>query len=776
MEEWILQLNNSLVVAPYSEHSFFLMLKNKYPDIDFKLTTKEEIIKSYYGKVEDDYFYTWYFYHQNIPFEVAKLYYKMLNLPLINNDNVKVKEMFLFRQDLIDKGVIKPVKYYSNMLKKYKILLFDYLENDKELINIFHKENINYSILSRPLIKNSAEVIYFEHIDDEITYMFQEIMRLYYEEKVPLSKIFIYSPSKEYYYPLIKIAMDFKIPLEEGKNNSYYSLLITKELIDYYRIHNEVDSYNATSLLEKEIKLLMIEQINKYRSLFALDNFLLILKDYFQKKKLPKDHYQDEIYFTSRHHFLDDEYVFVLGFEQGKMPSIKKDDDYFLDSVKAEMNLSTSDDKNKEEIEKIKCLVFENKNVYISYKQKCIDGVCYPSLLIGQWGLKVSRPINRLISYSLKHSQIEYGRILDLERKYGIRVKDREKYYSLGNILYRTYDFAFKGTNIIKKDDCLIHSYSRLKVYAQCPYHYYLDSVLHLNPFEDSSSLKFGNLVHYIMEYGVEGLSFEEAYDKSYQKFMWTDKEKVLLLEIKKIVEELFINNSHFVSKMVNPRIYVENTFNLKLHEKAFLTGKIDKIILTGNNNENISIIDYKTGTEKIKLEELQYGFSMQLPIYSLLLKADDNFKDLDLLGVYIQPVLPQSPIASSKKTKTPIAKEQMLQGYTLYDRAKISLFDPNYMSSQLIKSMKVCQNGNFSNNTKLFNKEEWNRYEDIVYKVILDFDDRIRHNDFKIAPVLLNNQSSCSFCPYKDICYVNKSQFVVINTSNEKGDDENEE
>ncbi len=775
MEKWILQLNNALVVAPYSEHSFFLMLKNKYPDIDFKLTTKEEIINSYYGKASDDYFYIWYFSHQNIPFEVAKLYYKMVNLPLIDDSNVKVQDMLLLRNELIGKGIIKPVKYYSSMLKKYKVLLFDYLENDKELVYIFNKENISYCGLSRKLLKDTTEITSFEHIDDEIAYMLQEIMRLYNEENIPLSKIYIYKPSKEYYYPLIKIASSFNIPLEDYKSSSYYSLSITKEMIEYYRIHNEIESFETKTDLENEIKLLINELTDKYRLLFSLDNFLLILKDYFQNKKLSCEHYKEEIRFTSRHHFLDDEYVFVLGFEQGKMPSVRKDDDYFLDSIKERIHLSTSEDLNKIEILKIKKLLLENKNVYLSYKHKSIDGISYPSLLIAQFGLKVNQPKFSLLTYSLKYSKLEYGRLLDLERKYGIRIKGREKYYSLEDISYRTYDSSFKGSNHYKNDDNLTHSYSKLKIYAQCPYHYYLDNVLHLNPFEDSSSLKFGNLVHYIMEYGVEGLSFEEAYEKSYQKFIWTDKEKILLLQIKNIIEELFQNNLHFVSKMVNPKIYVENSFTLSLHEHASLTGKIDKIILTGKNDENISIIDYKTGSERISLKELEYGFSMQLPIYSLLRTSKEAFKDLDLLGVYIQPVLPSSPIASSKKTKTPLIKEQMLQGYTLNDRAKLASFDPNYMESTFIKSMKINKEGNYYKYVKIFSKEEWNRYEDIVYKVILDFDRRIRENDFRIAPVIMNNQSSCSFCPYKDICYVNKGQMITINTSEEKGDDDDE-
>ena len=132
MEKWFRQLNNTLVVAPHSEHHFFLMLKNKYPNVSFKLITKEEILSNYYGTINED-FYSWFSMHQDLSFPIAKLYYKFLSLPLENDKDEKVLELYKYRKELLDNRKIKVKPYYDVFLRKQKILIFDYSKNDPEL-------------------------------------------------------------------------------------------------------------------------------------------------------------------------------------------------------------------------------------------------------------------------------------------------------------------------------------------------------------------------------------------------------------------------------------------------------------------------------------------------------------------------------------------------------------------------------------------------------------------------------------------------------------------
>ena len=770
MEKWFKQLNNTLVVAPHSEHHFFLMLKNKYPNVSFKLITKEEILSNYYGTINED-FYSWFSMHQDLSFPIAKLYYKFLSLPLKKDEDEKVLELYKYRKELLDNRKIKVKPYYDVFLRKQKILIFDYSKNDPELCYLFDKENVSYEFIELPTLNKNIQVTSFEHIDQEIAMMYHQILDLYCKG-IPLSKIFIYSPSKEYHYPLIKLANDFKIPLEDYNPSSYYSLSITKEIIEYYRIHNELDSYKINNSLEEEIILEIKKIKDNYSSLLSISNFLFILKDYFSNKSLTKTKYVEQIKITNRHHFLDDEYVFVLGFEQGKFPFISKDDDYLLDSTKERIHLLTSKQKNKLERDKMYSLIYGNKNVFVSYKHKSIEGVYYPSILIKQYGLKENKYVSPLLSYSIVNSQKEYARILDFERKYGLSVLGKEKYFSLGDIGYRSYSSLFKGSNAIKEDDYLIHSYSKLKIFAQCPYHYYLDNILKLSPFEETSYLKYGNLVHLIMEHVNQNIDFEEAYKRSYQKFIWTNQEKVLLSQLKKHIELLFNTNKKHYSVMENPSIFVENSFEYVISSFAKVVGKIDKIIVTGKHSNYASIIDFKTGDERFVPRQLQYGYSMQLPIYSILLKGKEMFEDLELLGVYIQKAFPSSSIASSKKTKKPVSKEQMLNGVTLDDRKALMTFDPTYVNSLYIRNMKVNNDGHYGQHAKIFTKTEWSEYENIVLEKITEFDDKIRHNAFDITPVEMDGVLSCKFCPYKDVCYVNKDQIIKIKSSeSEEGD-----
>ena len=46
-----------------------------------------------------------------------------------------------------------------------------------------------------------------------------------------------------------------------------------------------------------------------------------------------------------------------------------------------------------------------------------------------------------------------------------------------------------------------------------------------------------------------------------------------------------------------------------------------------------IAVIDYKTGDKNIKLDTLEYGINIQLPIYLYLLKKSSRFKNSVIAG-----------------------------------------------------------------------------------------------------------------------------------------------
>ena len=65
-----------------------------------------------------------------------------------------------------------------------------------------------------------------------------------------------------------------------------------------------------------------------------------------------------------------DDYIFVMSCNYNYFPKIKKDEDYLIDEEKKELGISTSKEINKNNIESIKVLLKNSKNIILTYKDK----------------------------------------------------------------------------------------------------------------------------------------------------------------------------------------------------------------------------------------------------------------------------------------------------------------------------------------------------------------------------------------------------------------------
>ena len=91
-----------------------------------------------------------------------------------------------------------------------------------------------------------------------------------------------------------------------------------------------------------------------------------------------------------KNYYFTDEYVFMLGFNQGIIPIIYKDEDYITDNIKP-IYLDSTIDKNKDEKEySIKCIK-NIKNLIITYKLKSSFNVFYHSNLIDELDVEVKK-------------------------------------------------------------------------------------------------------------------------------------------------------------------------------------------------------------------------------------------------------------------------------------------------------------------------------------------------------------------------------------------------
>ena len=108
-----------------------------------------------------------------------------------------------------------------------------------------------------------------------------------------------------------------------------------------------------------------------------------------------------------------------------------------------------------------------------------------------------------------------------------------------------------------------------------------------------------------------------------------------------------------------------------------------------------------------------------------------------------------------NEKNNNELIDNLKLQGYSLNYPYLVSMFDSSYENSSMIKSMKITSKG-FSHYTKVLSEDEILNICKIVEDKIIEVFNNIEKNNFKINPKVINGENiGCSFCKYKDICYM---------------------
>ena len=154
------------------------------------------------------------------------------------------------------------------------------------------------------------------------------------------------------------------------------------------------------------------------------------------------------------YNFKDDEYVFLMGLNQGSMPKVIKDEDYLSDVIKEQLGLSTSVDINKNN--KINCVnkIFNITNIYISYACASTFKELQPSTIIKDYGFHVIEENELKFNYSNSYNEYVLTNDIDNFIKYNVTSKsliDLKNTYK--QLEYDNYDNAFKGIDKSKLQD-----------------------------------------------------------------------------------------------------------------------------------------------------------------------------------------------------------------------------------------------------------------------------------------------------------------------------------
>lgn len=777
----VLENDSILIVPSQIKEKILTEMDKKSKLFNVKLMEINEFKRKYFfDYTTETIFYVMKHYNYDYEFSldiINNLYF----LSSENYDHEKLKFLLNIKNELINNNLLIFDNVFKIALENKKIYVYGY-----DYINNFYKKafsalNVNY--IDQNISKFNHDIMEFDTIQDEVIFVANKICELI-ENKIDLNKIKIINPSSDYNATIKRIFNLFNLPFYF--NNNY--LISTKISNNFFEIlSNDIvetlEKLKETISLNDELEQTEYNQIvkicNKYN---WCSNFLDIKNNLiyeFSNTKIDIKKEANYIEFVSleNNFFYDDEYVFLIGFNQNTYPKIVKDDDFLNDEVKKFLSLETTTEINKINYNILVNKLYSIKNLFISYKLKSPFNSFYRSQIIDDLNLNVVKNYNCNIHYSVLNDKLNLAITLDNYLKYGEESQDLELLYSnYPSINYKTYNNQYTkiDENLFRKylNNKLSLSYSSINNFYKCSFRYYMENILNLQISSNEFSLFIGNLFHYILSIMYNGdFNFSDSF-KTYVNENYefnTYKERFFINKLKKELE-FIIDNIKEQDKFTNFDSHkFEQLIKIDLSKDNYditFKGIIDKISYKKEaGNTLISIIDYKTGNPNLNLNNIIYGIDMQLCIYAYLSSKLKLFANPLLVGIYLQKILNNEININKNKQYITMKQENLkLQGYSNSNESILKVFDNTYTDSKLIKGMKVSSKG-FYAYSKVFDQAMLNSILNIVENNIDEARDKILNREFYINPkkIGVKNLMGCENCTYKELCFMTEDNIINL-------------
>jgi hypothetical protein len=748
--------DNTIFIIPNNIKYNFIKYVNSFNTLfSIKIYTIDDIKKHLLFDYDEQAIY-YLINKYNFSFNVAREY--LTNMYYLFDDkynNKKLDKLNKLKKELSDNNLLIEDKFFLNSVKNKNVIIygFDYLKKyDLKLIDILKNET-TVDIINKFNNNYNHDVLEFNNLNNELEFVVNDIIN----KKLDINHVYLANVNDDNEETIKRIFNNYHLNINFNCDTTLFDI---KEANDY------LNDFNLNNIKDEDIKNTVINVLNKYY--FIEDKKMIkdILINEFKLTKLKTKKFKKAINTIDLKDniFTDEDYIYLINFNNEYIPSYFKDEDYINDNEKPDY-LEKTFEKNNIEALSWTNIIKNIKNLTITYSNGNLKESLNPSALISDNNYNVIKMNYTLSSYSNKSNLYNLGLILDDFIKFNTNNSEMNKLvntYPKTN--YLTYDNKYKKINLIKKDFRL--SYTKMNTYYECPFKYYCDNILKLTPYENTFDEWLGSLCHYILskmynndfDYDnvKDGFIKEKPFELTKQNILYMNK---VLNDLKDAI--------NYNKKQMNLSCYkdveCEKEIDINI-EGVLFNGIIDKIMKYKNN---IVLIDYKTGNPDIDLRLNNYGLKLQLPTYIFLLKS--VYPSSNIVGIYLQHIVKPTIEYEFGKSETDAYENSLkLNGYTLGDESLISEFDKTYEKSDFIKGMKMTKNG-FDRYTKLLTKDEFLALEKLTEKKIKECINSIKNAEFNINPKIKGYDNlSCQYCKYKSICYTTPKDNTLVTPDND--------
>ena len=773
-----------LIIAPRNMHLDIINYYRKdNPFFDIKVVDKSDLIEaSSYSCSNEAIIFMMKRYKYS--YDEAETYLSFIKTDFVPN-NDKLSILKTLQEELIKEGVLYKSDVYRLLYEHKSATVIGYNKDDIELKHLSNLLDMKLDYFSYPNELQVKSFNKFARLEDEVYFVLNEIAHDI-DLGTNINDIYIFNRNEEYVYYLKIFASLFGFNINFSNDYSFNKTGVYSEFKKLYE-----ESHDLDDTLEKlkdickedDIYSQFVDVINKNR----IDGLEYEIQSIYLDKKLSSSYVENNRYVSavniiSEPTLLKNKKVYVLGFSQGQFPKSQKDDSYLDDNELVYLSKLTSKLKTRFDQENI-LNFFKLDNEYVlSFSEKSLgSGRMFISPIAEFVDVKIN--VNPFMNYFYSREALKF---------IACNLKDLNVIYKQTSPLFlatkelvdkehNSYDNSFNGAKVKTKDSFLKLSTSRLDDFYNCPFKYYLANILKIDPFEATNESIFGNIVHTLLEKALLDDTYDvsENYDKLVNESNVSDDTKVLWsLALKDQIIDMVTYVKRHNKYMKNAKIELEKNIDVYLDKNTLLTGRIDKLITL--DNKYLVMIDYKTGTSG-NFEErfLKDGLSTQLPTYALLAK-ESKYKDLTVSGLYINHVFSKDEVELKEKKLIP--DYLRLSGRTLSDYNAFFALDStiadgssSFVTGIVSKNDVICAP---HSKDSVVSKDKIKEYIDIAKDKYKEAANLIRTNQFIINPVDKGGERNraCTYCSYKDICYVREKQIKHLVSEKEEEDSENEQ
>ena len=499
--------NKILIIKDKSKKSILKKINEKNKLINVKIITLNELKKKYYFDYTKETIYYVSKKYNVVP-DIAKIYIENLYYVNEKSEYEKVNKLIEIKKDLEEKQLIKTNKLFKEFLKNKDIILYNLKYTDKLYQNIFEElKKVNNIISYDEESEFSLKKLYFaRNMEEEVTFVASYICKLI-NEGININNIKLANVKEGYIYTIKKIFKMFNIPVELPSNTTIEGTKLVKIFKENYNSNIEetlnILKENTKDEKDEEIYKQIINIVNEYSFIDDYNDVKEYILNDISKIKTKKNKLKNMVRIIDiENDLLTDDYVILMNFNEGVIPTNHKNEDYLNDEIKESLNQSTSSDLNYKDTENIKDKIKYTKNLILTYRNHDEKGEIFVSSAY-QEDLITKEKINIEYNYSNEYNKLKLVSLKDEFNKFGTITNDLLLLNTKYQEDYLSYNNKFKN---IKSDklrefinEKLTLSYTSVNEYYQCSFRYYLSYILKVNKFEDTFEITIGNIFHKIL-------------------------------------------------------------------------------------------------------------------------------------------------------------------------------------------------------------------------------------------------------------------------------------